>query len=58
MNISIFSREINSTFWDMKEFKYFLVSLNKIFIGIWKPDNILNLKIEKFIQDLSILKEK
>lgn len=58
MNISIFSREINSTFWNMKEFKDFLVSLNKIFIGIWKPDNILNLKIEKFIEDLSILKEK
>lgn len=58
MNISIFSREINSTFWNMKEFKDFLVSLNKIFIGIWKPNNILNLKIEKFIEDLSILKEK
>lgn len=58
MNISIFSREINSTFWDMSDFKKFLESISEILSNIWEKDNKLNLKISDFLLKLSEIKEK
>ncbi|MDD4151870.1 MAG: hypothetical protein PHR68_04610 [Candidatus Gracilibacteria bacterium] len=58
MNISIFSREINSTFGDMSDFKKFLESISEILSNIGEKDNKLNLKISDFLLKLSEIKEK